>query len=236
MSVHALPRAAPFAACLQLFRRYPLAVTQHCADGGYRSMVLHAAGPDGFFVLTQARNDLFVIRSWNRRDGVNQEIRPGEPVSGIIGQTVTGSMPVPHDGALLGWVTDSQVTALLTVHCRQPEPWGAPVPVPEIRVMPMAGPAHCCTGRRSQPALSMTGACGSTPSGGRSSTLSPSSLTALDAHSGCLHRTGEASGMRQGASLSRTTCRLTSTGCRPASTWITGRYARASSLRLPTAC
>ena len=102
-------------------------------------MVLHAAGPDGFFVLTQARNDLFVIRSWNRRDGVNQEIRPGESVSCIIGQAVTDSMPVPHDGALLGWVTDSQVTALLTVHCRQPGPWDAPVPVPEIRVMPMAG-------------------------------------------------------------------------------------------------
>ena len=101
-------------------------------------MVLHAAGPDGFFVLTQARNDLFVIRSWNRRDGVNQEIRPGESASCIIGQAVTDSMPVPRDGALLGWITDSQVTALLTVHCRQPGPWDAPVPVPEIRVMPMA--------------------------------------------------------------------------------------------------
>ena len=50
-------------------------------------------------------------------------------------------MPVPHDGALLGWLTDSQVTALLAVHCRQPIPWDAPipVPVPEIVIMPMAG-------------------------------------------------------------------------------------------------
>ena len=49
-------------------------------------------------------------------------------------------MPVPRDGALLGWVTDShQVTAMLAVHCRPPEPWDDPVPVPEIRVMPMAG-------------------------------------------------------------------------------------------------
>ena len=141
MSVHALPGTASFAACSQLFSRYPLAVTPHCADGEYRSMVLmnHAAGPDGLFVLTQARDDLFVIRSWDRRDGVNQEIRPGEPVSGIIGQAVTGGMPVPHDGALLGWLTDSQVTVLLAVHCRQPEPWDDPVPAPEIRVMPMAG-------------------------------------------------------------------------------------------------
>jgi len=123
VSVHALPGTASFAACSQLFSRYPLAVTPHGADGGYRSMVLmnRAAEPAGFLILTQARDDLFVIRSWNHRDGVNQEIRPGEPVPGIIDQAVTASMPVPHDGALLGWVTDSQVTVLLAVHCRQPE-------------------------------------------------------------------------------------------------------------------
>jgi len=99
----------------------------------------HAAGPAGFFVLTQAGNELFVIRSWNRRDGVNAEIRPGEPASGIIGQVVGGGMPVPHDGALLGWVTDSRVTAMMAVRCRPQEHGDAPVPVPEIRVMPMAG-------------------------------------------------------------------------------------------------
>jgi hypothetical protein len=141
VSVHALPDAGSFAACSQLFRRYPLAVTQHCADGAYQSMVLmnRAAGQTGFFVLTHARDDLFVIRSWSRRGGVNQEIRPGEPVPAIICRAVTGSMPVPHDGALLGWVIDSQVTVLLTVYCKQPATWDDPVPVPEIRVMPMAG-------------------------------------------------------------------------------------------------
>jgi hypothetical protein len=129
------------AVCQQLFGRYPLAVTPKSADGGYRSMVLmnRAAGLASFFVLTQASDDLFVIRSWNRRDGINQQIRPGEPVSGVIHNVVTGGMPVPRDGALLGWVTDSQVTAMLAVHCRQPETWDDPVPVPEIRVMPMAG-------------------------------------------------------------------------------------------------
>ena len=50
-------------------------------------------------------------------------------------------MPVPHDGALLGWVTDSQVTAMLVAHCRPPEPWDTSATVPEIRVMPMAGAA-----------------------------------------------------------------------------------------------
>jgi hypothetical protein len=142
MSVHVLSGAATFAECSRLFRRYPLAVTLHSADRGHRSMVLmdRAARPAGFFVLTQARDDLFVIRSWNRHDGVDQGIRPGEPVSGATHRVITGSMPVPHDGALLGWVTDRQVTAMLAVHCEQGEIWGAPVPapVPEIRVMPMA--------------------------------------------------------------------------------------------------
>jgi hypothetical protein len=135
--VHALSGAA----CLQLFKRYPLAVTPHSSDSGYRSMVLmsRAAGPAGFFVLTQAGDDLFVIRSWNRRDGINQQIRAGEPVSGLIRQVVTSGIPVPHDGTLLGWVTGRQVTVMLVVHSRQPETWDDQVPVPEIRVMPMAG-------------------------------------------------------------------------------------------------
>jgi hypothetical protein len=136
-----LSAAAPFATCLGLFRRYPLAVTPHSADGGYRSMILmsRAAGPTGFFVLTQARDDLFVIRSWSRHDGINQEIRPDEPVSDIVRQVIMDGMPVPHDGALLGWVTDSQVTVMLAVRCGQPATWDATVPVPEIRVMPMSG-------------------------------------------------------------------------------------------------
>jgi hypothetical protein len=135
--VHALAGAV----CSQLFRRYPLAVRPQSADGGYRSMVLmnRAAGPPGFFVLSQPADDLFVLRSWNRRDGINQQIRPGEPVSEIIHEVITGGMPVPHDGALLGWVTGSQITVMLAVHCKQPETWDDPVPVPEIRVMPMAG-------------------------------------------------------------------------------------------------
>lgn len=99
-----------------------------------------AASSAGFFVLTQASNDLFVIRAWNERNDASQAIRPGEPISGTIHNVITGSMPVPGSGALLGWVIDSQVTALLAVQSMQPGAWAAgQVPVPEILVMPMEG-------------------------------------------------------------------------------------------------
>lgn len=141
MTVDALSGTTSFEACLRLFEGYPLAVTRHAADGGSLSMVLlnRTAGPPVFFVLTQARDDLFVIRSWNRHDGLDQVIRPGEPGPGSIRELITGSMPVPRDGALLGWVTDNQVTAVLAVHCRPPEPRDGAVAEPQIRVMPMDG-------------------------------------------------------------------------------------------------
>ena len=141
MFVQALSGAASFAACLRLFRCYPLAVAPPVVNGGYQSMVLmnRAAGLAGFYVLTQVHEDLFVIRSWDGRDGFRQEIRPREPVSGLTRQVLGDGMPLPHDGALLGWVTDNQVTAMLAVYSRPPEPWDHLVPVPEIRAMPMAG-------------------------------------------------------------------------------------------------
>ena len=141
MFVQALSGAASFAACLRLFRCYPLAVAPPVVNGGYQSMVLmnRAAGLAGFYVLTQVHEDLFVIRSWDDRDGLSQGIRPGEPVSGLTRQVLSDGMPLPHDGALLGWVTDNQVTVLLAVHCPYPGIPGAPAPFPEIRVMPMAG-------------------------------------------------------------------------------------------------
>jgi hypothetical protein len=142
--VQALSAATSFAACLRLFRRYPLAVTPPAVGGGHPSMVLlnRAGGVAAFYLLTWVRDDLFVIRSWDGRDGLSQAIRPEEPVSGVTSQVISHGMPLPHDGALLGWLTDSQVTVMLAVHCPPPgasRAPGAPVPFPEIRVMPMAG-------------------------------------------------------------------------------------------------
>src|ERR1700683_458750 len=114
MTVDALSGTTSFEACLRLFEDYPLAVTRHAADGGSLSMVLlnRTAGPPVFFVLTQARAALSAIRSGSRHDGLAQATRPGEPGPGPIRELITGSMPVPRDGALLGWVTDHQGTAV----------------------------------------------------------------------------------------------------------------------------
>ena len=100
MFVHALSGAASFAACLRLFRSYPLAVSPWSADGQHRSIVLRysgaeedrASGKSGFFVLSQDTAEHFVLRPWaggqpgdcagpGQPGGFSyQEIRPVDPV------------------------------------------------------------------------------------------------------------------------------------------------------------
>src|ERR1700722_1369204 len=115
--VHALSGAASFAACLRLFRSYPLAVSQCHSGGWHRSIVLRHRGFEGsgFYVLTQDPAEQFTLRPWSPADGEGQEIRPGTAVPVTSHRVITEGMPVPRDGALLGWVSDRQVTALLTV-------------------------------------------------------------------------------------------------------------------------
>lgn len=144
--------AATFAACQQLFRYHTLAVTPppsgpgEIPPGAPRSMVLRHRTA-GFFVLTKVRESLFFLRSWSDRDGIEEEIRPGRPVPDMIRRTIMSCLPVPRHGALLGWVTCRQVTALLTVHSAPPRSVparagaGASVRVsgPEVRVLPLEG-------------------------------------------------------------------------------------------------
>jgi hypothetical protein len=163
--MHTQSGAATFAACQQLFRYHPLAVSPSPAgpggsgaSGGLESMVIrHRIA--GFFVLDRLREDLFMLRSWDPRDGVEEEIRPGRPVRDLARQVVVACLPVPRHGAVLGWVTCRQVTALLTVHSAPPAgvprqggpggpsgsatPGGSTgpgrVPGPEVRVLPLDG-------------------------------------------------------------------------------------------------
>jgi hypothetical protein len=132
-----------FAACQRLFRDYPLAVRRHYAEFRYGSMVLVArpAATATFSVLIMERDDLFVIRPWDRRDWPRVEIRPGGQVPPATARLIAVSVPVPRDGSLLGWVAGGQVRAILAAHGRLPEPWDDPFAVPGITVFPLTGSA-----------------------------------------------------------------------------------------------
>jgi hypothetical protein len=152
--VDALPGAASFAACLRLFRSYALAVSSFPDNRGI--VLRHRAFEgSGYYVLTQDPAEHFTLRPWNPGDGAAQDIRPGAPVSVASHRVITEGMPVPRDGALLGWVSDRQATVLLSVHHGRPpaprsparraarpgpqRPRTAPSGGPQIRALAMVG-------------------------------------------------------------------------------------------------
>lgn len=138
----AQPGGAIFAACQRLFRSFPLAVRRHYAEHRYGSMVLvsRVGGAQArFSVLIMERDDLFVIRPWDRRDWTRVEIWPGEPVPAHIRELIRSSVPVPRDGALLGWVDGRQVLAVLIARGRLPEPWDDASAVPKVDLLPLTG-------------------------------------------------------------------------------------------------
>ena len=135
MFVHALSGAASFAACLRLFRSYPLAVSPWSADGRHWSIVLrypgaeedHGPGKSCFFILSQDTAEHFVLQPWPGGESADsdgpgqaaeftyQEIRPVDPVPAAVHRVIAEGMPVPRGGALLGWVSDRQALVLLSV-------------------------------------------------------------------------------------------------------------------------
>ena len=139
MFVHAPSGAAPFAACLRLFGSYPLAVNQPGEPGGaLRSMVLRHPGPEGtgYYLLTEHPAERFTLRPWDAADGEGQDITPGCPVPLASHRVISESMPVPRDGALLGWVSDWQATVLLSVYHGDPAQRPG---VPQVRALPLVG-------------------------------------------------------------------------------------------------
>jgi hypothetical protein len=146
--VHALSGAASFAACLRLFRCYPLAVAPHYRDGWHRSIVLRYKTSEGtaWYVLTQDPAENFTLRPWGTSNAAGRQIRPGEQVTPAVQRVIAEGMPVPRDGALLGWVRDRQASALMSAYHGQPVgPAGtrgtAPARVrgPQLRVLAMVG-------------------------------------------------------------------------------------------------
>jgi hypothetical protein len=135
------PDGAAFAVCERLFRDRPMAVRRHYAEFRYGSMVLvcRAAGTVRFSVLVMERDDLFILRPWDRREWPRVEIRPGRPAGDDAFRLIQASVPVPCDGVLLGWVSGGQVRAVLLAHGRLAEPWEDPSTRPGIAVLPLAG-------------------------------------------------------------------------------------------------
>jgi hypothetical protein len=135
------PGDAAFAVCERLFRGCPLAVRRHYAEFRYGSMVLvsRATGAAQFSVLIMERDDLFILRPWDRRDWPRVEIRPGAHVSDHVLRLIRASVPVPRDGVLLGWVSGGQVRAVLLAHGRLAEPWEDSSGVPGIAALPLVG-------------------------------------------------------------------------------------------------
>jgi hypothetical protein len=138
---HAQSGDTVFTACLRLFRGYPLAVRRHYAEHRYGSMVLMSrdAGTARYCVLTMERDDLFTIAPWDRRDWAQVQVRPRGSVEAGVRWLIMSSVPVLRDGALLGWVADQQVRAVLAAYGRVPEPWDDASAVPGILVLPRAG-------------------------------------------------------------------------------------------------
>jgi hypothetical protein len=138
---HTRPSEAVFTACLRLFRGYPLAVRRHYAEHRYGSLVLRerAAGRARFYVLVMERDDLFVLRPWDRRHGARVLIRPGQPASGDVRRVIESAVPVPRERTLLGWLAGRQVQAVIAAYGRLTEPWDDPAAVPGLLVMPAAG-------------------------------------------------------------------------------------------------
>ncbi len=137
------PGGAAFAACLRLFRRYPLAVRRHYAEPRYGSMVLlnRDAGQTRFLVLIMEWDDLFVLRHWDRRTGARVEISADGPdrVPAEVARLLAASVPVPRDGTLLGWLDGQQVQAVVAGYGRLPEPWDDATVQPGVLLLPRAG-------------------------------------------------------------------------------------------------
>lgn len=102
-------------------------------------LVTRSCNDARFYILSETHQAHFHIRAWNCREEPIQKIIPGESVPGAFADAIAEGMPIPRDRAVLGWVTDHQVTAIMAVHSSLAADAGAPSSVPEIQVMPVSG-------------------------------------------------------------------------------------------------
>jgi hypothetical protein len=110
--------------CEALFRDYPLAVEKVTADGTQVSMVLAIRDPGEFrfYILQHVRDGepcpFFHLHSW-RATGIAVMEADGSiaglkrHAAGILARAV----PLPRDGAMLGYSVGKEITALMPFNC-----------------------------------------------------------------------------------------------------------------------
>jgi len=142
---------AVYQVCQSLFTSYPLAVNIVNDDDAYSSMVLALNTGDGakFFVLSRDHEDaksFYSLRPWRARGVVDIANDDTAEVPDIAVNALTHGVPIPRNGALLGWTYEDSVTALVATYTEYrpecPEPSWAVMPqvgLPETRWPPFTG-------------------------------------------------------------------------------------------------
>lgn len=132
--------ASLYAACHELFAKFPLAARDVGDSGTIRSMVLMLRDDDDsrFFVLAQRCGEgrpRYSLCSWPAGDLVDIDTDGGAAVPDLLASAVTRGVPLPRHGSMFGWIDRAAIGALIVIYTDS-----APDrPLPRWSVMPMAG-------------------------------------------------------------------------------------------------
>lgn len=129
-----------YAACTDLFNRYPLAVSDVTEDGSVRSMDLAVVeGDDAAFYFLSLRDNEHgtdcSLWPWAADTEAIADMKPGDAGNPAAADIVARALPIPRDGSLFAWVDAGTVTAVVAFHsdCSPKHP------DPTYQVMPLAG-------------------------------------------------------------------------------------------------
>ncbi len=220
MFVQALSGAASFAACLRLFPVLParrvtvlfrwLAPLNRPAPRRFSPTVPSSTAPaTGPATSSQLTTTSSPCGRGTRPTGSARRSGRGAPVSVASHRIITEGMPVPRDGALLGWVSDRRATALLSVYHEQ---WHRQSACPRYGSWPWST-ASPCGGRRSAPSPLDNGRLWEYVEPGRDRGLAPLIVRDPKVRSGCRRSTQARPSPGTRLRGGRRTCSPTTTGC-----------------------
>lgn len=138
-------------ACQDLFSEHSAAIDGVSDTRESCSMILMLRDGDDarFFVLTcdyAEDRPIYYIRPWRGHGTVEIEAKSTGTVPDVVADVVEHGIPIPREGSLLGWLYETEVTALIIFHTRHepghPEPSWAVMPradIPEALWPPFTG-------------------------------------------------------------------------------------------------